>query len=71
MSLFPFPPHHDTAGDVCKSSDTTAPILAEVKNTLDPRSGRDGFVCDNVSRLLAYPNRAGVIVADIVDADGE
>jgi hypothetical protein len=61
-----------------KTSDTPAPDLAEVKDSLGPRSGRDGFVCDNVRRLLAY--RAGVIVGaidvetvevDIVDADSE
>jgi hypothetical protein len=43
---------------------------------LGSRSGRDGFVCDNVRRILAY--RAGVMVStidlkavevDIVDAD--
>ena len=31
-----------------------APVLADVKNSLGPCSGRDGFVCDNVGRLLAY-----------------
>jgi hypothetical protein len=45
---------------------------------LGPRSGRDGFVCDNVRGLLAY--RAGVMVGaidvetvevDIVEADSE
>jgi hypothetical protein len=45
---------------------------------LGPRSGRDGFICDNVRRLLAY--RAGVMVGaidieavevDIVEADSE
>jgi hypothetical protein len=58
--------------------DTPAPLLAEVKNTLGPRSGRDGFVCENVRRSLA--SRAGVMVGavdveavevDIVDADSE
>jgi len=58
------------------TSDTRAPALAGVKNSLGPRSGRDGFVCDNVRRLLAY--RAGVmegeidfeiVEVDIVDAD--
>jgi hypothetical protein len=45
------------------TSDTLALFLVEVKNTLVPRNGRDGrdgFVCDNVRRLLAY--RAGVMV---------
>jgi hypothetical protein len=60
------------------TSDTPAPVLAEVKSSLGPRSGRDGFVCGNVRRLFAY--RAGVMVgaidveaveADIVDADSE
>jgi hypothetical protein len=60
------------------TSDTPAPVLAEVKSSLGPRSGRDGFVCENVRRLLVY--RAGVMVgaidvevveADIVDADSE
>ena len=45
---------------------------------MGPRSGRDGTVCDDVCRLLAY--RAGVMVGaidveavevDIVDADSE
>jgi len=60
------------------TSNTPAPVLAEVKNSLGPRSGRGGIDCDNVSRLLAY--RAGVIVGameveavevDIIDADSE
>jgi hypothetical protein len=54
VSLFPFPPHHDSAGDVCKYLRYPAPVLAEVKNTLGPRSGRGDFVRDNVRRLLAY-----------------
>jgi hypothetical protein len=45
---------------------------------LGPRSGRDGFVCDNLRRPLT--NRAGVMVGaigveavkiDIIDVDGE
>jgi hypothetical protein len=80
MSLFPFPPCHDTAGDVCKylryRCAHFAPVLAEVKNILGPRSGQDGFVCNNVRRLWAF--RAGVMVGaidaeavevDIIDAD--
>jgi hypothetical protein len=52
--------------------------LAEVKNSWGPRSGREGFVCDNVRTLLVY--RAGVMVGaidveavelDIIDADRE
>jgi hypothetical protein len=66
MSLL-FSPYHDSA-----------PILAEVKNTLGLLSRWDGFVCDNVRRLLVY--RAGVMVGaidveavevDIVDTDCE
>jgi hypothetical protein len=77
-SLFPFPPHHDTAGDVCKYLRYPALVSAEVNDSLGPRSGRDGFVCDNVPRLLTY--RAGVMVGaieveavqvDIVDTDSE
>jgi hypothetical protein len=52
--------------------------LAEVKNTLGPRSGRDGFVCDNVPRLLAYHAGVmagaidvGAVEVEIVDADNE
>ena len=37
--------------------------LDGVKNSLGPRSGRDGSVCDNVRRLLAY--RAGVMEGEI------
>jgi hypothetical protein len=77
VRLFPFPPHQDSAGDVCITSDTPAPVLAEVKNNLSPRSGRDGFVYNNAGRLLAY--RAvmvgaidvEVVEVGIVDADNE
>ena len=58
------------------TSDTPAPVLAEVNDNLGPRSGRGGLVCDNLPRLFAY--RAGVMVGaidvdavDIVDADSE
>jgi hypothetical protein len=60
------------------TSDTPAPVLVEVRNSLGPRSERDGFVCDHVRGLLAY--RAGVmegaidvqtVEVDIVDADSE
>lgn len=60
------------------TSDTPAPVLAKVKNTFGPRSGRDGFVCDDVRRSFAY--HAGVMVGaidaeavevDIVDADSQ
>jgi hypothetical protein len=59
-------------------SDTPAHVLAEVKDSFGPRSGREGFVCDKVRRLLACC--AGVMVGtldveavwvDIVDADSE
>jgi hypothetical protein len=51
------------------------PFWPRLKNTLGPCSGCEGFVCDNVRRLLA---RARVIMGaidvetvevDIVDAD--
>jgi hypothetical protein len=53
------------------------PVLAEVKNSLGPRSGRDGFVCvcAAVCKLLSSAYRAGVIVGaievevDIADAE--
>ena len=44
-------------------ANTHAPVLADVKNTLGPRIGRDGFVCDNVRRLFTY--REGVMVGAI------
>jgi hypothetical protein len=60
------------------TSDNPAPVLAEVKKTLGPRSGRDGFVYDNVCRLLAYRARVMVgaidvetVEVEIVDADNE
>ena len=64
---FPFSPHHNSAGDLCKYLQYPAPVLAQVTNSL---------VCDNVSRLLKY--RAGVMVGvigiktlevDIIDVD--
>jgi hypothetical protein len=63
VSLFPFPP---------------CACLAEVEDTLGLRSGRDGFIGDNVRKLLAC--RAGAMVGeidveavevDIADADSE
>jgi hypothetical protein len=67
-----------SAGDVCKYPRYPYALLAKVEDTFGPRSGRDGFVCDNVRKLLAYREGAmlGVldteaVEADIVDADSE
>jgi hypothetical protein len=66
------------ADDVYKYLRYPAPVLNGVNITLGPRSGRDGFVCDNGHGLLAY--REGVMVGaidvevvevDIVDVDSE
>ena len=66
VSLFPFPLHHETAGDYAYTSGTPAVGLAQVENSLGLRHGRDGFVCDNVRRVLAY--RAGVM-AGVIDVE--
>ena len=55
VSLFLFLPRHDSAGDVCRHLRCSCARFGrgEVKDTLGPRSGRNGFVCDNVHGLLA------------------
>ena len=56
VSFFLFPPHHDTAGDVCRSSDTTAPILLA-------KPSRTGVMVGTIDVEL--------VEADFVDADSE
>jgi len=41
-------------------------VLAQVKNSLGRRSGRDGFVCDNVRRLLTCRAR---VMAGAIDVE--
>lgn len=68
VSLFLFLPHHDSAGDVYRYLRCSCARFGrgEVKNTLGPRSGRDGFVCDNVHRLFAGVT-VGAIDIEVVE----
>jgi hypothetical protein len=75
VSLFPFPPHHDSAGDVCKYLRYPCACFGRGKKYLTS-AARTG--CDNVRRLLAYRPGVtegaidvGAVEVDIVDADSE